>query len=351
LLVVVAPGAAAAAPPPPPNAPIARIAFGSCLNQAKPAPILTTVAKAEPDLMLMIGDNVYADGTPEGMHAAYAQLGEHPDFRALADETPLLAVWDDHDYGDDDAGGENPHKAEAKREFLAFFDDPASAERRAHDGVYLARTMGPPGRRVQVILLDTRWFKSAPTVSFTGKRTPNEDPAATMLGDAQWAWLAETLRQPADVRVLVSSTQVVPTEHRWEKWNDFPRERAKLLRTIAESGASGVVLVSGDRHRGELSVLEDPAVGYPLWELTSSSLNVPIPGTEPNRHRRGDVVGVANVGWLEIEWDAPEPRIVLSLRDADGRVQLEQAVPLASLRARRAAAPAAPPRAPVTSPE
>jgi alkaline phosphatase D len=350
-LLAVSVTVAGAAPAPSVDVVIERIAVGSCLNQTKPAPILSTVAKAKPNLVVLMGDNVYHDGTPAGLHDAYATLGTHPDFVKLLEAAPLLlAVWDDHDYGDDDAGAENPHKVEAKRELLAFFGTALDAERRDRDGVYVARTFGPPGRRVQVILLDTRWFKSAPTVSLTGKRTPNEDPAATMLGEAQWTWLAETLRQPADVRVLVSSTQVIPTEHRWEKWSDFPRERARLLRTIGESGASGVVLVSGDRHRGELSMLEDPAVGYPLWELTSSSLNVPIPGSEANRFRRGKVVEVANVGFLEIEWGAPEPRVVLSLRDPAGRVQLEEAVPLASLRA-RAAALAAPPPPAVTSPE
>jgi len=326
LLVVVALARlVAAAPAPPADATLETIAVGSCLKQEMPAPILRTVVAGEPDLMVLMGDNVYHDGTPDGLRAAYATLAAHPDFRALADRTPLLAVWDDHDYGADDAGSENPHKADAKRQFLAFFDEPSDSARRAHDGLYLARTMGPPGRRVQVILLDTRWFRSAPPASA-------DDASATVLGAAQWAWLGETLRQPADVRVLVSSIQVVPTEHRWEKWANFPRERARLLKTIAESGAAGVVVVSGDRHRGEISMLDDPAIGYPLWELTSSSLNLPIAGSEPNAFRRGALVEVANVGWLELDWSAPEPRLVLALRDAAGVTRLEQVVPLASLR-------------------
>jgi len=327
LLVLALARLAGAAPAPPADAMLEKVAFGSCLKQEMPAPILRTVVAGDPDLMVLMGDNVYMDGTPAGLRDAYATLGAHPDFRALADGTPLLAVWDDHDYGEDDAGSENPHKADAKRQFLEFFDEPAGSERRAHDGLYLARTMGPPGRRVQVILLDTCWFRSAVPAS-------PDDPSATVLGDAQWAWLAATLREPADVRLLVSSIQVVPSEHRWEKWANFPRERARLLKTIAESGAGGVVLVSGDRHRGELSRLDDPDVGYPLWELTSSSMNLPIAGSEPNRFRRGALVEVANVGWVELDWDAPEPRLVLALRDAAGVALVEQAVPLASLRAR-----------------
>lgn len=325
LLAITFVRTAAAAPAPVTDATLRHVAIGSCLKQSDPVPVLATLAKTKPDLMILMGDNVYHDGTPDGLREAYADLAANPDFRAVAGTTPILAVWDDHDYGDDDAGAENPNKADAKTQFLAFFAEPADSERRAHDGLYLARTMGPAGRRVQVILLDTRWFRSMPP------KPGSDDAGATILGDAQWRWLADTLRQPADVRLLVSSIQVVPSEHRWEKWANFPSERARLLRTIAESGANGVVLLSGDRHRGELSVLDDPAVGYPLWELTSSSMNVPIRGSEPNRHRRGALVDVANVGTIDLEWDAPEPRIVLSLRDAAGTALVEQAVPLATL--------------------
>ena len=42
---------------------LTRIAFGSCANQDKPQPIWETIARAEPDLFLFIGDNVYGDAT------------------------------------------------------------------------------------------------------------------------------------------------------------------------------------------------------------------------------------------------------------------------------------------------
>jgi alkaline phosphatase D len=319
---------------PAPDAVLTRIAVGSCLNQRRPAPILRTIAGLRPDLLLLIGDNVYADTDDAArMRAAYADLGANADYRALVGAVPVLATWDDHDYGDNDAGAEWAFQHGAKDAMLAFFDEPAGSPRRSRDGVYDARVFGPPGRRVQVILLDTRWFRS-PLVQAERGYTPNTDPRATILGDAQWAWLGAQLRVPAEVRILASSIQVVANDHAFERWGNFPAERARLLRTLADTGAHGLVVVSGDRHRGELSILNDPALGFPLYDLTTSSLNVPIPREEPNRLRHGPLVTDANFGLVEIDWTATPPALTLSLRDIDGKPVVQERVPLDRLQSR-----------------
>jgi alkaline phosphatase D len=319
---------------PTPQAPVTRIAFGSCLHQGRPAPALHRILAARPDLMLLIGDNVYADTTdPERMRGAYRALEAREDYRALANDTPILAVWDDHDYGADDAGREFPAKEMAKAILLEHFDEPAASARRERPGLYDAVTLGPPGRRVQVILLDTRWFRS-PLAGAPRGYVPNPAPDATLLGDAQWRWLEAELRRPAEVRLLVSSIQVVAEEHPFEKWANFPRERERLLRLLGETNASGVVVLSGDRHRGELSRLVHPAVGYPLYDLTASSLNLPIPGNEPNASRMGPLVLDANFGLIVVDWDAKPPSLRLELRDDRGAVRIARDVPLGALHAR-----------------
>ena len=319
---------------PAPDAVLTRIAVGSCLNQRRPAPILRTIAGLHPDLLLLIGDNVYADtDDPARMRAAYADLAANPDYRALVAAVPVLATWDDHDYGDNDAGAEWAFKHGAKDAMLAFFNEPADSPRRRRDGVYDARVFGPPGRRVQVILLDTRWFRS-PLVQAERGYAPNPDPRATILGDAQWAWLEAQLRVPAEVRILASSIQVVPDEHAFEKWANFPAERARLLRTLADTGARDLVIVSGDRHRGELSVMDDPTLGYPLYDLTTSSLNMPLQRDNPNRYRHGQVVTDVNFGTVEIDWTATPPALTLALRDIDGKPVVQERVPLDRLQPR-----------------
>jgi alkaline phosphatase D len=123
----------------------------------------------------------------------------------------------------------------------------------------------------------------------------------------------------------------VGAEHRWEKWADFPDARQRLFDVIRQSNAPGVVLISGDRHRGELS-RHDDAVGYPLYELTSSGMThySPSPG-ERNQHRVGDLVQALHFGLLTFDFDAPDPTIGFQLRGLRDTLLLDHSVPLSAL--------------------
>jgi alkaline phosphatase D len=328
------------AAPPPPVA-VDRIAVGSCLRQHAPQPVWDAILAAKPDLFVFAGDNVYADTTDVAeMRAAYAALGANPGFRRLRENVPVLATWDDHDYGADDAGAEYPAREASQRVFTEFFGLPAVSTARRRPGVYDAHALGPPGRHVQVILLDTRYFRSparrAPPTRECPRinHAPTDDPAASVLGEDQWTWLARRLREPADLRVIVSSIQVIPDSHCFEKWANFPRERERLLRLLRESGATGVVLVTGDRHHADISRLPADAVGYPLYELTASGLNSARAGpSEHNRFRvghaefRGD-----HFGLLRVDWEPPDPELSLEVRDVAGRTVRAHRVRLSELR-------------------
>jgi len=319
-------------PPLDPTEVLTRIAFGSCLDQERPQPIWSAVEAYQPQLLLLLGDNVYANAEDEAtLREAYAALGRSEGFRRIRATTPVLATWDDHDYGRDDAGREYPLRDVSQRIMLDFFDEPADSPRRQRPGVYRADTFGPAGQRVQVLLLDTRYFRSElPHAAVRGRYQRSEDPGDTILGDAQWAWLEQQLREPADLRVLISSVQLVADGHDFERWGVFPHERQRLLSTIAAAEARGVIVLSGDRHHAELSVLDDGPVGYPLHDLTSSSLNRPSAHPhEVNEHRRGSMVAQANFGTIDIDWEAG--MLVLGIRDEQGVVRLDQRIRLASL--------------------
>ena len=213
----------------------------------------------------------------------------------------------------------------AKELFLKFWKVPADDIRRTRDGIYDSRIIGPPGMRVQIILLDLRWFRSPLKASdqrgAPGKEryVPDPDPAKTMLGPVQWAWLAGELRKPAELRLIVSSTQVLAEGHGWERWGNLPLERQKFLDTIRDSGANGCVLLSGDRHVGAL-YRETPPGLYPIYEATSSGLNMVFwEAREPGPNRLGALYAAANFGVVDIDW--PEHKITLALRDVDGNTQ------------------------------
>jgi alkaline phosphatase D len=325
---------------------VQRIAFGSCHDQRLPAPVFATLADWQPDVFVMLGDNVYADtDDPQRIAECWAALDARPDFARLKGETRFLATWDDHDYGRDDAGAEYPVRADSQARFLDFLGVPRLDARREREGVYHAEVLGTEGRRVQVILLDTRYHRSPLALHAgerpndrTGRYAATEDPGATVLGEAQWSWLEEQLQRPAELRLIASSIQLLSDEHGWETWGNFPAERERLMALIARTGAEGVVFLSGDRHSAEFSV--QPPVhdgrqpGYPLFDLTSSSLNKPRAWrSERNPWRLGDQVFEENFGTIEIDWSVEPPELRFGIRAADGTPRLLHELSLDRLRA------------------
>jgi alkaline phosphatase D len=322
---------------------LARIAFGSCANQDKPCPIWQTILNAQPDLLVLLGDTIYADldksqrVTPELIRSKYQQLAAIESFRKLKAAVPLMATWDDHDYGTNDGDTTWPLKDQSQAILLDFLGVPADSPRRTRKGVYHASIFGPPGRRVQVIMLDGRYHRSPIAQEPFNPKTriaayiPNTDPAATFLGEEQWAWLEEQLKKPADLRLIGSGIQVLSEEHPFEKWANIPHERERLFKLIRDTQANGVVILSGDRHHGELS-LAPAAVGYPLYDITASGFNQAFRSwraPEPNRYRVATVPSGNHFGLLVIDWEAEGgPHVSLQLRDEAGEILVRHTIPL-----------------------
>jgi alkaline phosphatase D len=330
-----------------------RVAFGSCLKQDDAMPVWSEIESRSPDMFIFGGDNVYADigaytlmRTPKNFEKAYENLARNPQFTSFqsaleARSATVMATWDDHDYGLNDGGAENEHKLLAKKAFVDFFNPTGLAVSSADEpGIYSSTIQTVGDLTVQVILLDTRSFRSAfekrknKTLCSRGGWEFSSASDATVLGDKQWTWLKSQLEQAADVRLIMSSIQVLPTEQCFEKWANFPTERERLLALIAKKTAGGVILLSGDRHLSEISVLERKDIGYPLYEVTSSGLNNALRGRfevakEPNS-LRALPENVSENGFGEIaitQSDEGETTIYLRLFNENGI--LLQSIPLA----------------------
>ncbi len=317
--------------------PLKRIHFGSCVKQEKPMPLLKAVVAGEPDLFIFLGDNIYADTKdPTEMRAKYAKLDSNPDFSALRETCPLLATWDDHDYGMNDAGSEYPMKAESQSIFLDFWGAPKDAPRRKREGVFDARIFGPKGKRVQIILLDTRYFRGPLKTGekrVGGRYYPDSDPSVPMLGDAQWKWVEEQLKKPAELRLVASSIQFIAESAGQETWSNLPTERQRMIDLISKTKANGVIFISGDRHWSELSA-QTKGVPYSLYDLTSSALNQIHPRGTPteNRYRISETtLHRPNYGVIDIDWDQPDPKITLRIRDEKDNTRIEKDVRLSTL--------------------
>lgn len=342
---------------------VSTILFGSCARQDRPAPIWATMAGNKPLLTVLLGDNIYADTKDmDTMRAKYQVLATNPGFQSLRKVSPIMAVWDDHDYGMDDAGANFPHREASRKIMLDFFQEPENSLRRSQPGgIYTARVYGQEGKRIQVILLDTRYSRSDLKKASGGSQTgyiPDSSATAVMLSAEQWLWLEDQLKQPAEVRLIGSSIQVVSEDHRFEKWANMPAERNRLFETIRKSGATGVVILSGDRHLGEISSM-DAGLGYPLIDITASGLNQASQtyrNAEVNKHRLAGMPWGNHFGAIRVDWSKADALIRLELRDEDNDVVVSHRIPLSALKPRgknksAVATPSVTPGVGETSPE
>jgi alkaline phosphatase D len=305
------------------------------------------VRAKRPDMLLMLGDNVYGketlgDPTLTDLRTAYTQMAASREFRDLVSSVPTQAIWDDHDYGINDGGGDFAYKGVAQRMFNSFWNVPANSIMRARPGNYRSFITGPAGKRLQVILLDTRSFRDPliPTNvrGAAGKERylPHaETSSADILGADQWRFLESELRKPAELRIIASSIQVVANGHGYECWALFPRRRTQLYDLIAATRAKGVVFVSGDRHHGSINRIST-GVPYPMVDFTSSAINMPsslTPGstavTETSSTRIGDGYGPVNFGMLKIDW--AERKLGFELIAATSAAVLTYSAPFSEL--------------------
>lgn len=314
---------------------LSRIAFGSCLNENEDQTIWNKMAAENPDAFIFMGDNVYGDAYRSNplfsdpampkMRSSYNKLAQSTPFANFRAQVPVIPIWDDHDYGANDGGTDYLFKDQAEQLFLDAWAIPQNDVRRKREGVYTSKIIGDAGQRVQIILLDTRSFRTY--LQATDKRNapgkeryvPLESGAGTMLGEAQWAWLKGELKKPADLRLLVSSIQVIADGHGWEAWRTMPAEREKLYNMITETGANDVLMLSGDRHAGAFYRREGVAP-YTLHEFTSSSLNLPASKwraqsgetrIEDGPFRTTTMQFDVNYGLMDIDWEARKATVRL----------------------------------------
>lgn len=310
---------------------ITRIAVGSCFGTYNSPAVFDRIRQQSPQAFLFLGDNVYADDEsldPEltSLKTAYAELAAMPAFEALRAEVPTLVTWDDHDFGLNDAGADFPSRETSESLFEYVWSIPAEDPRAQRPGIYHSHISGPVGQRVQFIVLDTRFFRTpvlkAGTTLPHGRYIPNTSPDQALLGEAQWQWLESQLNKEAELRIIATSIQVIADGHNWEAWRLFPRERQRLFDLLTSTSASGVVVVSGDRHGAYMYQLAGQTP-YPLFELTASSLNIPLtdwvndPQDEPGPNRLFKPYYGANYGLIDINWSDRH----LTLRIVDDKNQ------------------------------
>lgn len=319
-----------------------KIAFGSCGHETHPLPIFDEVVKHKPDVFAFLGDNLYGDTKDmDELRGKYDLLESKPTFQNLKNNVPIIATWDDHDYGWNDAGRHYEFKEESKDIFLDFFDEPEDSERRKHKGIYHSYMYDLGENKVQIIMLDMRTFRDDLKL-YNGEKDddnryfynldyiPYAKSDSTLLGAEQWSWLNSELQKDADVRVIGTSTQFGIEYNGYEAWANFPHEQEKMLSMIKRNRAAGVLFISGDVHYAEISKMVVPDI-YPLYDVTSSGLSSTWHFATPNKNRIEGPIMDNHFGMLSISFEDETPNVKAEVWDIHGNQRVEYKILLEQL--------------------
>lgn len=303
------------------------IAFGSCNRQSFENKLWGPIGENNPKVWIWGGDVIYSDTDDmELMSQHYQEQLNQEGYKPFTNGVEVLGTWDDHDYGLNDGGLEYVAKVESQQLFLDFLGVAKEDARRDREGVYHSEIIKTNEGEVKVIVLDTRYFRSALTPSENPevRYQPNVYGEGTMLGDVQWQWLEDELQNSrADFNVIMSSIQFLSNEHGYESWGNMLHEVDKLKSLIQSSKAKNVLLLSGDRHISEFSKTEVDGINYPLIDFTSSGMTHSYSNfeSEPNPFRVGEVVSDLSFGLLKINFETNT--VTMQMRGVNNVLQQE----------------------------
>ncbi len=237
--------------------------------------IFEKMAQHKPDFMLWLGDNTYlreVDNSLSGVYKRHAHSRGIPELQNFLRGTHHYAIWDDHDFGPNDADGTFPLKDITQK---AFIDNWANAYYGSRgEGVYSQFQWAD----LDIFLLDNRYFR-------TPQKPVNGENG--ILGEAQLNWFLESLAASnAPFKIVCVGGQFLNNAANYENWAVFAKERERILKAIEERKIKNVVFLTGDRHFSEVSKLS--LSGVDIYDFTISPLSSGISSssqTEENLNR------------------------------------------------------------------
>jgi len=298
------------------------VAFGACAGYVvEHERMWTTIERRDPIALLLLGDNVYIDDPEHVMTQQYCYYRRHsrPEWRRLIAGRGVYAIWDDHDFGVDDCYGgpatdDPPWKRPVWEVFTQNWNNPAYGGGPERPGCWFDFYIGD----VHFIMLDGRYYRDK------AGRQGVEVENPSMLGSAQWAWLKKTLKNSRGTfKVLASPVPWAPGAKGsppggLDTWDGFADERDAIGEFLHEHGVSGVVLLSGDRHRSDARRIPREK-GYDLYDFLSAGLTnyhthpvVSTPGLLFGYNEKN------SFGLLHFDTAAEDPKLTWEIVNIDG---------------------------------
>ncbi len=271
--------------------------------------IFDKMADEDPDLMLWLGDNIYlreADwGSWSGIVDRYTHTRSLLELQRFLQCTQHYAIWDDHDFGPDNADHSFVHKDMTLLAFELFWANPSSAW---DQGIATQFTFGD----VDFFLLDNRSFR-------TSKKLKTKK--ISILGMEQIDLLIEALKfSRSSFKIIAIGGQFLNDVQTHENYSNYEKERAEIIKRIDKEGIHGVIFVSGDRHAAELNKLE-LSDGGAIYDFTVS----PLTATTYNNESEANTLRIPetyfserNYGVIEFSGPIGDRIATLSTHRADG---------------------------------
>lgn len=213
-----------------------KIALASCCkgHKHRKQPAWKRIDREDPDLLLLLGDNVYGGSLSlswkkfhKRLEQRYQLLFEQKHFKNLVARVPMHAIWDDHDFarGDNARGAlvKTVHKERSRELFHRYMHSSDNLPE-----VYHAFDQGD----ARIIMLDVRYYREAPS------------PTGSILGRQQEAWLERQLQHDRRYTVICSGTCLTRGGERWNRYSDYYQRFCAMAR---EKGR--VLFLSGNIHK------------------------------------------------------------------------------------------------------
>jgi alkaline phosphatase D len=264
-----------------------RIAYGSCQKyEAGYYGAYDHLVADNPDLVLFLGDYIYEGPTGKNAVRPHPSVEAHdlatyrtryglyksdPKLQAAHAAAPWMVIWDDHEVDNDygrDQDRTNPDPA-------VFLRRRAAAYQAYYEHMPLRRTAGPVGPDMQLYralnwgqlaqfqFLDTRQYRNRRTCDAlaNGKLIPADcpertDPARSLLGERQEAWLMQTLAGTTARWNLLAQQYAMGEMKRYrpdlrynnDGWDGYAASRQRVLDQWTRAKVPNPVVLGGDIH-------------------------------------------------------------------------------------------------------
>jgi phosphodiesterase/alkaline phosphatase D-like protein len=290
--------------------------FGSCARLGSNAATYDAIAEADPLFHLITGDFFYGDIARNDMSLyadAYRRQLTPGAPAALLRETPIAYMWDDHDFGPNDANRTSPSREAAWEAYRTYVPHYSLGDRATSGAIYQAFTIG----RARFVLADLRSERDPAALP--------DGPDKTMLGPAQRQWLERELLRSSRRNAVVFWVSSVPwienSASPGDNWGAYAEERAALSRFIVDHDLDNIVMLAGDAH---MTAADDgtnsnysgrPGPGFPVLHAGPIDQRTSIKG---GPYSEGVIAEPGQFGWVSVEDDGDQLVVNFEGRDAFG---------------------------------